>query len=290
MVTQGQLALGHDQIQVVQGLHVGQEFRLPRHEPAREHAPHLQLQLILLYGQHPALLQQGAALVLLGHADGLLQLGLLHPQGGQVVVVGIDDGEGGQPPPLRVHQCHGLRQGREGYARQRRHFGVGVGDLLHGDQEVLDLEELHQVEGGTGLPVEGAADVVKQGQAAGHAPQGRRRVLEVGGVHAGSLAAAALRRLGGGAAGGPQLHGQGHVVQLLLQSGLLAGAVPPGGAGGLLAEGRQGTQALQHPLESRVLPQFMGQFHAQSSFTFTTGRSMTSRRARTNLSGSKCQP
>ena len=290
MEAQGQLGLGHDEIQVAKGLHIGQEFRFPDHELFGEHLPHRQLQLVLFHRQHTALLQQGAAPVLLGHADSLLQLGLFRPQGGEIVVVGVDDGEGGQPPALGIHQLQSVGQGGKYNARHGGHLVIGLGELFQGDQEVLELKELHQIEGGAGLPVEGAADVVEQGQAAGHTPQSRRRILALGGIQPGGLASAFLSCLGDGAAGGPQLHGQGHVVQLLLQLGLLSGAVPPGGASGLLAKGRQGAQALQHPLKSRILPQFMGQFHAQSSFTFTTGRSMISRRAATNLSGSKCQP
>ena len=55
-----------------------------------------------------------------------------------------------------------------------------------------------------------------------------------------------------------------------------------GGAGGGAAEGGQGDQPVQHPLQAGMFAQLVSQFHGYSSFTFTTGRSRTRRRAETN--------
>ena len=100
---------------------------------------------------------------------------------------------------------------------------------------------------------------MEQRQLLGHSPQGGGGVLQLRWVQL-RPAAAAGQLLGTGSAGVPKLHGQRHVVQLLLQGGLLTGAVPAQVPGCRPSEGRHGAEPLQHPLQAGVLPQFQGQF------------------------------
>lgn len=277
-VPPGQLGLGEDQVQTSQRVHVGQKVRLIFHQFAGQVPAHQQLQLVLPHGQLPPLLQKGGLFRLRGGADGLFQPGLLLAQGAETGVVGAQHRKGGKAAAVRVHQGEGRVHGRERDPGKGGQGRVGLLHLLQRDQEMFDLKQLHQVKRVAGVPVEAAADIMEQGQAAGHAAQGG--LLGPDGL--GRVAAAGLLLRLGELLGVPEREGEGQIVQLVGQGGFLPGAVPPGGAGGGAAEGGQGDQPVQHPLQAGMFAQLVSQFHGYSSFTFTTGRSRTRRRAETN--------